>query len=336
MIPLRLKNSTVELFKGVYFSNLEYMSKIDIYFLVENFRKITEQTSIKVFEHFGKDDKFLADEVAVNSMRNELNKLSFLSRIIIGEGEKDKAPMLFEGELLGSGSLEIDLAVDPIECTTNFSKGLPNSMSIIAFSEKDSMAKVPGTYMEQWLSGPRMTESFSPNETLAINIEKLSDCHKKRKEDLLIVVQDRPRHKELIKELRSLGCGISLIDSGSLSAALDICMEYGHYDAMLGTYGAPEGLITAIIAKVTGSEMKGILRPHEDIFRLKWEAQGYKSGQVMDKKDLVRGETLGISATCLSTTLFMKGIRKINNKFSGQTLTLSPRGVDIHEFTTSE
>ncbi len=336
MIPLRLKNSTVELFRGVYFFILEYMSNIDIYFLVENFRKITEQTSIKVFEHFGKDNKFLADEVAVNSMRDELNKLSFLSRIIIGEGEKDKAPMLFEGELLGSGSLELDLAVDPLECTTNFSKGLPNSMSIIAFSEKDSMAKVPGTYMEQWLSGPCMTESFSPNDSLEMNIEKLSDCHKKLKKDLLIVVQDRPRHKELIQTLRNLGCGIALIDSGSISAALDICMEFGHYDAMLGTYGAPEGLITALIAKVTGSEMKGILRPHEDTFKSKWEAQGYSSGQVMDKKDLIRGDILGISATCLSTTLFMKGIRKINHKFLGQTMTLSPRGFEVHEFTILE
>ena len=312
------------------------MSKLDIYFLIECYRKITEQTSIKVFEHFGKDNKHLADEVAVNTMRDGLKNLTLKNRIIIGEGEKDNAPMLYEGELLGEGSIEIDLAVDPLECTTNFSKGLPNSMSIIAFSEKDCMAKVPGTYMEQWLSGPGMKAQFDPKASIENNIEKISDSFKKLKKDLIIVVQDRPRHENLIKSLRSLGCSITLIDSGSITAALDICMEFGHYDAMIGTYGAPEGLITALIAKVTKSEFKAIMRPHDEKFKIKWESQGYVTDQVMDKDDLIKGEHIGISATCISTNLFMKGLRKINNKYLGQTMTLSPKGFDIHEFTIME
>jgi fructose-1,6-bisphosphatase/sedoheptulose 1,7-bisphosphatase-like protein len=113
-------------------------------------------------------------------------------------------------------------------------------------------------------------------------------------------------------------------------------MEYGHYDAMIGTYGAPEGLITALIAKVTKSEFKAIMRPHDEKFKNKWESQGYTSDQVMDKDDLIKGEHIGISATCISTNLFMKGLKKINNKFLGQTLTLSPKGFDIHEFTIME
>ncbi len=312
------------------------MSNLDLYNLIENFRRITESTSIKVYEYFGKNDKYRADEIAVNVMRNELGKQSFKSQIIIGEGEKDQAPMLYEGEILGNGDTTMDLAVDPLECTTNFSKGLPNSMCIIAFSENGGMVKVPGTYMEQWIAGPSMKTPFEPHASLKLNLEKLSDSRKKNIKDLIIVVQDRPRHEKLIQELRNFNCSITLIDSGSITAALDICMEFGHYDAMIGTYGAPEGLISALIAKVTGSEMKAILRPHEEKFLKKWNDEGFSDNQILDKNDLIKGKILGISATCISTNLFMKGIQKIGNKFSGQTMTLSPKGYDIHDFTTWE
>ncbi len=312
------------------------MSNLDLYYLIENFRRITETTSIRVYEYFGKNNKYKADETAVNAMRDELGKLAFKSQIIIGEGEKDKAPMLYEGEILGKGETTFDLAVDPLECTTNFSMGLPNSMCIIAFTENGGMVKVPGTYMEQWIAGPSMKSPFEPKESLKLNLQKLSDSLKKNIKDLIIVVQNRPRHEKLIQELRDFNCSITLIDSGSITAALDICMEFGHYDALIGTYGAPEGLISALIAKVTGSEMKAILRPHEEKYQIKWKEEGFTDDQILDKNDLVKGNILGVSATCISTNLFMKGIQKKGNKFSGQTMTLSPKGFDIHDFTTWE
>ncbi len=312
------------------------MSNLDLYYLIENFRRITETTSIRVYEYFGKNNKYKADEIAVNAMRDELGKLAFKSQIIIGEGEKDKAPMLYEGEILGKGETTFDLAVDPLECTTNFSMGLPNSMCIIAFTENGGMVKVPGTYMEQWIAGPSMKSPFEPKESLKLNLQKLSDSLKKNIKDLIIVVQNRPRHEKLIQELRDFNCSITLIDSGSITAALDICMEFGHYDALIGTYGAPEGLISALIAKVTGSEMKAILRPHEEKYQIKWKEEGFTDDQILDKNDLVKGNILGVSATCISTNLFMKGIQKKGNKFSGQTMTLSPKGFDIHDFTTWE
>ncbi len=312
------------------------MSNLDLYYLIENFRRITETTSIRVYEYFGKNNKYKADEIAVNAMRDELGKLAFKSQIIIGEGEKDKAPMLYEGEILGKGETTFDLAVDPLECTTNFSMGLPNSMCIIAFTENGGMVKVPGTYMEQWIAGPSMKSPFEPKESLKLNLQKLSDSLKKNIKDLIIVVQNRPRHEKLIQELRDFNCSITLIDSGSITAALDICMEFGHYDALIGTYGAPEGLISALIAKVTGSEMKAILRPHEEKYHIKWKEEGFSDDQILDKNDLVKGNILGVSATCISTNLFMKGIQKKGNKFSGQTMTLSPKGFDIHDFTTWE
>ena len=308
------------------------MPNQDLIHITEHFRTITEKTAISIFSFFGKNNKHDADEKAVNVMREALKNLPYKSHIVIGEGEKDNAPMLYEGEILGEGIIELDLAVDPLECTTNFSKGLPNSMSIIGFSDKGTMAKVPGTYMEQWIAGPSVKSAFQPNAKLKDNIQMLSDYRRKKISDLIIVVQDRPRHHNLIAELREIGCGVSLIDSGSITTALDICMDYGHYDAMIGIYGAPEGLISALIACLTHSEMKAIIRPHEEKFRKQWEERGYDIDIVLDKQDLVKGNQMGISATCISTNLFMKGLTKKGDRFEGQTLTITPNGYGIHEF----
>ncbi|MCB1141345.1 MAG: fructose-bisphosphatase class II [Leptospiraceae bacterium] len=312
------------------------MLSLDINLINENFRKITESTAIGVFPYLGKNNKHAGDEIAVNAMRKELNSLPFGTRVIIGEGEKDDAPYLYEGEVLGKGDVILDLAVDPLECTTNFSKGLPNSMSVLAYSEKDGLAPVPGTYMEQWIAGPEVGTPLNPENTLRHNIEILSDYKRKTFDELLIVVQERPRHEMLIRSLRDLGCGVALIESGSLSAVMDICLEFGHYDAMIGTYGAPEGLISALIAKATESQMKAILRPHEEIYKERWEEAGYLVDQVMDKDDLVTGEFFGLSATCITSNLFLKGLVKKGKKLHGQTLTITPHGHEVHEFVTWE
>ncbi|MCB1178845.1 MAG: fructose-bisphosphatase class II [Leptospiraceae bacterium] len=302
----------------------------------EGFRNVTEKTAEAVYPFFGKNDKNGADHVAVEKMREELSKLPFLSRIILGEGEKDNAPMLFEGEELGNGEHLFDLVVDPLECTTNFSKGLPNSMVIIAFAEKNCLAQVPGTYMEQWIAGPNLKSPFEPDKPLRMNLEKLCESYDKNLNELLIVIQDRMRHDKLIEEVRNLGCGISLIDSGSLTAALDICLDKGHYDALIGTFGAPEGLIAAIVAKCTNSEMKGILRPHKESYKEKWQTAGFSDGQILDKDEFVTSSHCGFIATCLSTNIIMKGITRHHHLLHGNSLTLSTKGIEITEWETNK
>ncbi|MCB1157455.1 MAG: fructose-bisphosphatase class II [Leptospiraceae bacterium] len=297
-------------------------------------RQATEKAAVAVLPYFGKMDKHTADHIAVETMRKALNDMDLHSRIIIGEGEKDNAPMLYEGEMLGhTGTYEIDIAVDPLECTTNFSRGLPNSMSIIAFSERGGLRKVPGTYMEQWLAGPDMKENFEPEKGVRYNIEKLCKVENKGIGDLVIVVQDRPRHEGLIRELRDMGCGVSLIESGSISAAMDITLRIGTYDAMIGTYGAPEGLICAAMAVATNSEMKAILRPHNEEFQKKWIDLGGKENQVMDKKELIHGEHLGLVATGISGNHFLKGLQKRKTEIQGHTLIISTEGIGIHTFS---
>jgi fructose-1,6-bisphosphatase II len=300
--------------------------------ILDSLKSVTEYTAIHVFPEFGKGDKNKADHIAVEAMREALSKQNFISRVIIGEGEKDEAPMLYEDEVLGNGNIQIDLAVDPLECTSNFAKGLMNSLSVIAFAEKGKLKRVPGTYMEQWIAGPKMKYAFDPNSSVHENIEKLSASLNKKPEELLIVVQDRERHELLIKELRKMKCGISLIDSGSLTCILDICLENGNFDALIGTYGAPEGLIGAIVASLTNSEMKGILRPHDEKNKLRWEELGGSHGDIMDKNDFINTENSGFVATCISSNHLMKGIQREKNGYSGTSLVISKNKFEIKKF----
>lgn len=296
-------------------------------------RQATEEAAIAVLPYFGKLDKHHADHVAVEAMRNALNQMPLSIRVLIGEGEKDNAPMLYEGEILGDQQAdEIDIAVDPLECTTNFARGLPNSMSIIAFSEKNGMHSVPGTYMEQWLAGPDMTEEWEPEKGVSYNLKKLAEVEGKKLANMVIVVQDRPRHETLIAEIRGLGAGVSLIDSGSISAAMDITLRAGTYDAMIGTYGAPEGLVCAAMAVSTGSEMKAVLRPHSAEMEEKWLAMGGTTNHFMDKKQWIHGEHLGIVATGISGNHFLKGLKKTKTGIHGHTLIISTEGIGIHNF----
>lgn len=306
--------------------------KLEIQDILNALAIVTEKTACKTFPEFGKMDKKKADHIAVEEMRLELSKLPFQSRVIIGEGEKDDAPMLYEDEILGKPGFAIDIAVDPLECTTNFSKGLPNSLCVIAFTEKDGLHRVPGTYMEQWIASPQMKYPFQPEEGVEKNLAQLAESLQKKISDLIIVVQDRPRHKELIERIRALNCGISLIDSGSLTCIMDICLEKGNYDALIGTYGAPEGLIGAIIAKATGSEFKAIIRPHEEKHREKWETTGRKAEEILDKNDLVPGNFFGFIATGISENSILKGIHKRNGKLAGETILLSKEISKIKKF----
>jgi fructose-1,6-bisphosphatase II len=205
-------------------------------------------------------------------------------------------------------------------------------MSVLGFSEAGGLKSVPGTYMEQWIAGPRATGIFNPEESIEKNISKLSSALNKKPSELVIVVQDRPRHMDIIQKLRELDCGVALIDSGSLAATLEICLAYGTYDAMIGTYGAPEGLLSAIIARATNSEMKAILRPHTDKHAQEWKQMGNELETVMDKEELVSGEHIGLVATGIGGNQILRGLRIENQKAQGYTLLVTKKGSQIESF----
>ncbi len=249
--------------------------------IMNDFREIglelaraVETTARATMPLSGKGDKNGADARAVETLRKALGEADFNMRVIIGEGEKDDAPMLYAGEVLGkranqAGEPYLELIVDPLECTTNFAKGLPDSMCVLAAISENCVQTVPGTYMEQLLVPPAAAELMPDKisldtpveETLRLTAEGLG----RTVGDLTVVVQDRPRHKELIEAIRAAGAGVSLIESGSISAALEIILEKPRRLNMLwGTFGAPEGLIMAFMAAQAGYGFLGRIKPHDD------------------------------------------------------------------------
>ena len=231
----------------------------------------TAHTAEHVLPLSGKGDKLGADHLAVETLRAELQSLPYRMMVVIGEGEKDRAPMLYSGERLGSRSAEapgLDLIVDPLECTTNFARGLPDSMVVVAATTEGTVQPIPGTYMEQLLVPPAAAGLLEADLRLdsspAALLPEVAAALGRKVEDVTVVVQDRPRHKELIEGIRTAGAGVALIDSGSISAALEITSSSsGRLNLMWGIFGAPEGLVIAFLAALSGAGFLGRIRPHD-------------------------------------------------------------------------
>lgn len=235
----------------------------------------TEATARALMPYSGKGDKHTADAVAVKSLREGLNNLALHMRIVIGEGEKDRAPMLFSGEILGISPRPtgenglLDLVVDPLECTGNFARGLSDSLCVLTASPANSVQEVPGSYMEQMLLPPQAASLLGKEIDLDVSVEKVlkltADAVGRHIRDITVVVQDRPRHEKLIAEIRKTGAGVSLITSGSISAALKIMLGSSRRLTMMwGIFGAPEGLVLALMANCSGYGFLGRIHPHDE------------------------------------------------------------------------
>ena len=245
----------------------------------------TDYAARRVMKWSGKGRKNEADHEAVFAMRDYLDGLKERFIVLIGEGEKDQAPQLFAGERLGlkDGEPEIDLVVDPLECTTNFARGLHDSMSVIMAAPHGKIPPIPGTYMTQFLLPPGPAAEFlsdmPTSEVLDMSTKDLmrlvAEKNGSSPSDFVVVVQDRPRHTELIESLRSLGAGVALIESGSISAGTEILLRKGgRWSMMAGTYGAPEGLVLAFMARISGGYFAGRIAPHDPLFARKTRELG--------------------------------------------------------------
>ena len=233
----------------------------------------TERTARAVIPMSGKDDKHGADHLAVEELRQALNELDLNMKVVIGEGEKDDAPMLYAGETLGQkidtpDEPQLDLIVDPLECTTNFARGLPDSMSVLAAAPAGAFQEVPGTYMEQLLLPPGVLEKYPDldlDTPVGVTLERVSEVLGRPVRDITIIVQDRPRHQKLVADIRAAGAGVALIESGSISAALEIMNLRARRLVMLwGIFGAPEGLVIALMARQFGYGFLARIKPHNE------------------------------------------------------------------------
>ena len=274
------------------------------------FVRVTEMAAIASARLMGRGDEKAADQAAVDAMRIMLDSIDFEGTVVIGEGERDEAPMLYIGEKVGSGKgPKLDIALDPLEGTTVCALGLPNSISVMAVAEEGNFLNAPDTYMEKIATGIEgkgvIDLTVSPTE----NLKRLAEAKKCRVQDLTAVILNRPRHADIIQEVRAAGARIHLIGDGDVAAVIACAMPDTGIDILFGTGGAPEGVLAAAAIRCIGGEIQGRLKPRnqDEISRMK------KMGitdpdRVYKTEDLARGNVM-FAATGVTTGKFLNGVR---------------------------
>ena len=226
-----------------------------------DFVKVTESAALAASRWMGRGERDAADGAAVEKMRESLGDMEIAGRIVIGEGERDEAPMLYIGEELGSGGKEVDIAVDPVEGTNLVANGLPNSIAVMAIAERGGLLHAPDTYMKKLAVGPKAAPYVHIDAPVRDNLEAVANALEKPINDVCVVILDRPRHAELIREVRAAGARIRLISDGDVDACIATAIDTTGIHVAMGTGGAPEGVLAAAAIKCLGGNFMGRLQP---------------------------------------------------------------------------
>jgi fructose-1,6-bisphosphatase II len=283
------------------------------------FIRVTEAAALKASRWMGRGDKHAADQAAVDAMRGMLDLVNVRGTIVIGEGEKDRAPMLYIGERVGGGGLrdpQVDIAVDPIDGTTLTSKGLPNAISVIAVGEEGSLTPLPTYYANKIAVGPEAKGSIDIEMPVQENVERVAKVLGIRTSELTAIVLDRPRHETLIQEIRQTGARIKLISDGDVAGAIATATEDSGVNILFGIGGSPEAVISAAALKCLGGELQVKLWPRDDAERKKILDLGHGQAdldRVYGTEDLARGESIIFCATGITGGDFLPGVRYEEN-----------------------
>ncbi len=282
---------------------------------------VSTQAALSSYYLVGKKDKIAADKAAVDSMRNELNKIDMKGRIVIGEGELDEAPMLFIGEELGTkNGPELDIAVDPLEGTNFAANNLPGALSVIAIAEKNNLFNAPETYMNKIAISDSQKGIVDLDYTIEQNIKNLAEHKNKKPESLTACILDRPRHRKIIQELMRLKVNLKLISDGDISGALLVSQDNFDVDIFLGIGGGPEGVLAACALDAFDCYFQGkfLFDTNEDKIRAK--KMGITNFQKKyEINEIISGDSI-FCATGITSGDLVKGIEINGNKFSSETL----------------
>ena len=290
--------------------------------LLEKIIDITSNAAIACYPHIGKKNKIITDKAATDVMRNNLNLLDIDGTIVIGEGELDKAPMLFIGEKVGNGKGPcIDIAVDPVEGTNFAANNLPGALSVLAISEKGNLFHAPETYMDKIAVGNDIPlDAVDLDFPIEKNIKNLADAKNKKIDQIIVCLLDRPRHKETIDRLLKLNTKIKLIKDGDVAGALLVTDQKYNVDIFLGIGGGPEGVLAASALDAFKCKFQGrfLFKTENDIERAK--NMGIKDlNKKYDLIDIIKGESI-FCATGITSGDLVNGVKKINNKYHTETL----------------
>jgi fructose-1,6-bisphosphatase II len=289
--------------------------------------RVTEAAAMGAGRWIGRGDKIAADQAAVDAMRSMLDTVSMEGVVVIGEGEKDEAPMLYNGEHVGDGSgPQVDVAVDPLEGTRLTALGQPNAIAVIALAERGSMF-FPGAavYMEKIAAGADAVDAIDINASPTENVNAVANAKGVRATDIRVVVLERDRHEALIGELRQAGARVNLIRDGDVAPAIAAARPETGVDLLYGIGGTPEGVISAAALKTVGGGIQAKLWPRNDTERERLVAAGYDLERVLMTEDLVQGDDVFVAATGVTTGALLRGVRYVRGGAITDSIALRSR-----------
>ena len=298
--------------------------------------RVTETAAIAASRWVGRGAKNEADQSAVDGMRKMINTVAMDGIIVIGEGEKDQAPMLYNGERVGDGTgPKVDVAVDPIDGTTLTSKGMANAISVIALAERGTMFDPTAIfYMRKIVVGPEAAGVIDITAPTDVNLKKIAKAKGLDVSSLTVVLLDRPRHDELVKEIRSVGARIKFITDGDVAGAVEAARPGTGIDVLMGIGGTPEGIIAACAMKCLGGEIQGVLHPRNDEERANAEGKGIDLKSVLHTNDLVKGEDVFFAATGITDGELLSGIRYTSTHIESNSLVMRSRSKTIRNINS--
>jgi fructose-1,6-bisphosphatase II len=290
--------------------------------------RVTEQAAIAASRLAGKGDSMIVDQAGTDAMRQVLNELDIDGEVVIGEGEMDEAPMLFIGEKVGKAgpdSWQVDIAVDPVEGTTITAKMINNSVAVIALSDKGGLFQAPDTYMEKLIVGPPAAGKVDLTWPVAANLRGIAMSLDRDVTDLTITILDRERHTNLINQVRDAGARVKLIGDGDVIAALAAAVRGTNVHAVMGTGGAPEGVLAAAAMKCLGGEIQGRFQPRNSEEKRRLEAMGASVDKVYTTNELAPGKSIVFSATGITDGDLLRGVKFFKDGARTHTISMGYR-----------
>lgn len=286
--------------------------------------RVTEGAAVASGRWMGLGKKEEADGAATSAMRKVFDTIPMRGTVVIGEGEKDEAPMLYIGEKLGLGYLPaVDIAVDPLEGTNLVAQGMWNALSVVAISERGGLLHAPDMYMQKIAVGPKAVGKIDIDAPIETNLKALAKTLGKDMNDLVVVVLDRPRHKTVIEEVRKAGARIKLISDGDVAGAIYTCFDHTGVDVLIGIGGAPEGVLAAAALKCLGGELQGRLLPDDETQHQRCIQMGLSNpNQVLYMNDLVKGKDTIFAATGVTDGELLRGVRYLGTQAKTHSLVM--------------
>src|SRR3954463_13999245 len=299
--------------------------------------RVTEAAAMAAGRWVGRGEKNGADGAAVRAMRSLVSTVSMNGVVVIGEGEKDEAPMLFNGERVGDGTgPEVDIAVDPIDGTTLTAKGMPNAIAVLAATERGAMFDPSAVfYMDKLVTGPEAAGFVDIDAPVAVNIRRIAKAKRSAPEDVTVVILDRPRHEGLIDEVRDTGARIRLISDGDVAGSILALREGTGVDLLLGVGGTPEGIISACAVKCLGGTIQGKLWPKDDEERQRAVDAGHDLDRVLLTDDLVSGENVFFVATGITDGELLRGVRYRSETATTESIVMRSKSGTIRKIDST-